>query len=80
MKQISIPLTKSDFESWGREIARNNDTICGYCEGELKTEEEYPFSAGIDYICKQCGKGYKKTKYMDFGTGESYFVLEEKKE
>ena len=80
MKQRSIPLTKSDFENWEREIARNNDTICNCCEGELETEEEIPFSTGIKYECKQCGKKFKKTKYMDFGTGENYFVLEERKE
>lgn len=77
-QKINFPITTSDFERWGKSITRNNDTICDYCEGELETKEEFPFSAGIYYKCKQCGKEFRKRKYMDFGIGESYFVLEKK--
>ena len=77
MKQKIIPLTKSDFNGWERKIAENNDTICPYCEGELKTKDKIPFAPGIFYKCEKCGKEFKKTKYEDFGIGKNYFVLEE---
>jgi len=79
-QKIIIPITKSDFQALDRIILRNSNKFCQYCNGKLETEEEYPFSASIFYICKKCGKKFKKTRYIDFKTGESYFVLEEKKE
>ena len=78
MKQeIIIPVTSADFQELEVEILENNDEFCSYCDGELETNNEALFSAGIFYICKQCGKKFKKTKYRDFGTGGNHFVLKE---
>jgi len=79
-QKIIIPITKNDFQALDRMILKNSDKFCQYCNGKLETEEIYPFSASIFYICEQCGREFKKTKHIDFGTGEDYFVLEEKKE
>ncbi len=77
MEQKIIPTTPEDFQALDVKILKNNDEFCPCCNGELETNNEGLFSAGIFYICKQCGKKFKKTKYRDFGTGGNYFVLKE---
>ena len=78
MEQKIIPTTPEDFQAWDMKI-RNNDKFCPYCNGELETNNEALFSAGIFYVCRQCGKEFKRTNYTNFQTKENYFVLEEKR-
>lgn len=75
-KVINFPITENDFRIWGIMIL-NNDKNCCHCDGELEAINQIPFSSGIFYICKRCGKNFKKTNYTDFRTGESYFKLKE---
>ena len=76
-QKLIIPVTPTDFQKIEEMVSQNNDTICSFCDGKLKTSGKLPFSKGIFYICKQCGKEFKKTNYTNFQTEENYFVLEE---
>jgi ribosomal protein L37AE/L43A len=78
MEQKSIiPTIKRNFQALEVIILKNNDKFCSHCNGELETNDKIPFSSGIFYTCRQCGKKFKKTNYIDFQTEENYFVLEE---
>jgi len=76
-KEIIIPVTPADSQSLEVMILKNNDEFCHYCDGKLEADNKVLFSVGIFYICKQCGKKFKKTNHTNFQTEENYFVLEE---
>ena len=77
---VSIPITLEDLAEIEAKIGIDQDEFCPYCDGKLETVKKIPFSIGIFYICRQCGKKFKKTNYRSFGWGEDYFILKEEKE
>ncbi len=74
-QQQSFPITPNDFSALEAKNGINQDKFCRYCDGMLETSSESIFAAGIFYICKKCGKKYKKTNYVDMTKGLSYFQL-----
>lgn len=73
----SFPITPRDFRTLEEKNGINQDKFCHYCDGTLETSGKSIFAAGIFYICKECGKQFKKTKYVDIAKGLSYFQLVE---
>lgn len=55
-------------------IEINQDKFCP-CGGNLETFEKRPFASGIFYTCFVCGREFKKTKYIDMQSGDSFFSL-----
>ncbi len=74
-QQQIIPTTPNDFGTLELKIGIDQDEFCPYCDGQLETSSDGIFIAGIFYICKNCGKKYKKTNYLDMTKGGGYFQL-----